>query len=109
MSDIPPASARRLKMDNPRVVQQYLDLLMDYFTAHAMFSRLRNLLKGVTEGHELTLEQIKECEELDSICTKGCSDPNGYCAAARMTSAHFGESRTKYPLDTHSTIVSLIV
>ena len=38
-----------------------------------------------------------------------CSDPNGYCATARMTSAHFGESRTKYPLDTHSTIVSLIV
>ena len=34
MADIPIAQARRLKLDNPRVVRRYQNLLDEYFTAH---------------------------------------------------------------------------
>ena len=71
MSDIPVASARRLKFNNPRVVQRYLELLMGYLTSHTMFSRLRKLLQGVQEGQALTPTQIIEYEKLDSKWTKG--------------------------------------
>ena len=84
MSDIPPASARRLKMDDPRVVKRYQDLLMDYLTAHSMFSRLRNLLQGVKEGHALTAPQIREYEELDSIRTKGMEYASKNCRKLKM-------------------------
>ena len=59
MADIPKASARRLKLDDPRIVHRYLDILDGYLAAHRVYSRTRNFIYIYEAGSPLTDAQAK--------------------------------------------------
>ena len=67
MDDIPVASARRLKLDDPRVVAKYQEHLDLFFASRNMYSRLRKLRSTVTTGVPLNESQAQEYEALDKI------------------------------------------
>ena len=84
MADIPKASSRRLKLDDPRIVQRYLDILDGYLAAHKVYSRLRRLISTHIEGSPLTTDQAKEYEELDNIRESGMIHAEKHCRKLRM-------------------------
>ena len=71
MADIPTARARRLKLDDPRVVKKYLDNLHKFFKKHRIYKRVEKLRKEWKPGRTLTRAQAKEYEEIDTIREKG--------------------------------------
>ena len=84
MADIPKASSRRLKLDDPRIVQRYLDLLDGYLAAHKVYSRLRCLMSTHVNGTRLTTAQAKEYEALDNIREAGMLYAEKHCRKLRM-------------------------
>ena len=84
MSDIPTASSRRLKLDDPRIVDRYCELLDGYLAAHKVYSRLRRLTGTYNNGTPLTEAQAKEYEELDAIREVGMKYAEKHCRKLRM-------------------------
>ena len=84
MADIPKASARRLKLDDPRIVHRYLDILDGYLAAHRVYSRTRNFISTYEAGSPLTDAQAKEYEELDQIREAGMLYAEKRCRKLRM-------------------------
>jgi hypothetical protein len=84
MADIPTAQARRLKLDDPRVVAKYQAQLDKYLSTHKLYSRLRKLREEVILGEDLTREQAQEYEALDTIRVKGMTLAARKCRKLRM-------------------------
>ena len=79
MADIPTARARRLKLDDPRVVKKYLDNLHKFFKKHRIYKRVKKLRKEWKPGRTLTRAQAKEYEEIDTIREKGMKAASKKC------------------------------
>ena len=84
MADIPTAQARRLKLDDPRVVARYQEQLDIYLSRNKLYSRLRRLRNDIVIGDDLTPEQAKEYEALDIIREKGMKLAARKCRKLRM-------------------------
>ena len=84
MADIPKASARRLKLEDPRIIDRYLDILDTYLAAHKVYSRLRRLKSEYSPGLPLTTAQVKEYEELDTIREAGMKHAEKHCWKLKM-------------------------
>ena len=84
MADIPKASARRLKLDDPRIVDRYLDILDGYLAAHKVYSRIRNLMNTYEARSPLTPAQAKEYKELDRVREAGMLHAEKKCRKLRM-------------------------
>ena len=67
MNDIPRHKARRLKLDDPRVVQKYLQILDKIFKQNQVFSRLKELKQTCSKQSTPTPEVLNEYEELDKL------------------------------------------
>jgi hypothetical protein len=83
--DMPPivrASARRLKVEDPRVTSRYTTELKAYLNKHDLFSRLKTLQELSTSP--LSAEQAAEWEYLDSMCTTGMLNAERNCRKLRM-------------------------
>ena len=84
MSDIPRAEARRLKLEDPRVVHKYQTILFEYLSAYKVFSRLRKLTSQIVEGVPFTEKQEHEYEEVDKIRVKGMDLAERKCRKLKM-------------------------
>ena len=84
MADIPIARARRLKLEDPRVVKRYQTVLSDYMVAHKVYARLKILRKGIILGQPLTEEQAAEYEKLDSLRDTGMKKAEKQCRKLKM-------------------------
>ena len=84
MADIPTAQARRLKLNDPRVVRRYQELLDSYLSAHRLYHRLQRLRSTATSGEPLTPEQATEYEELDKIRETGMKIAARKCRKLKM-------------------------
>ena len=84
MADIPIAKARRLKLNDPRVVQRYQTSLDDFFTAHKLYERMRVLRSGIRYGYPLTDAQKREYEDIDTLRDKGMRQAAKRCRKLRM-------------------------
>ena len=71
MADIPRATARRLKLKDPRVVKRYLEILTKYFDEKGVFKKVRSLQESWNPGLPLTRAQAKEYEDIDMLREKG--------------------------------------
>ena len=83
--DMPPivrASARRLKVEDPRVTFRYTTELKAYLNKHDLFSRLQALQEMTTSP--LSAEHAAEWEYLDSMCTTGMLTAERNCRKLRM-------------------------
>jgi hypothetical protein len=69
MPPIVRASARRLKVEDPRVTFRYTTELKTYLNKHDLFTRLQALQQQITSP--LSAERAAEWEYLDSMCTTG--------------------------------------
>ena len=67
MNDIPTHKARRLELDDPRIVDRYLKELDKFFRTNSMYTRLMQLKKQCSEAQQMTMESQKEYEELDIL------------------------------------------
>ena len=84
MADIPTARARRLKLDDPRVVKKYQEVLHSYLHSRRVYSRLQILRDSVMCGQPLTKAQAKEYEDLDSLREKGMRLASKKCRKFKM-------------------------
>ena len=66
MKDIPRAKARRLKLDDPRVVRTYLTKLDAIFKTKKLYSRLKSLKKAYQKGPYTPAIKV-EYEAIDKI------------------------------------------
>ena len=71
MADIPRATARRLKLKDPRVVKRYLEILTKYFDEKGVFKKVRSLQESWNPGLPLTRAQAKEYKDIDTLREKG--------------------------------------
>ena len=84
MSDIPTAKARRLKLDDPRVVNRYQEILHQYFRQHNIYKRLRRFRQTWTPSSPLTQAQVKEYEEIDTKREIGMKLASKRCRKLKM-------------------------
>ena len=84
MLDIPRASAHRLKLDNPQIVNRYLDILDRYLAAHKVYLGIQNLILTYNVGSPLTPAQVKEYEDLDRIRVDGMLYVEKRCCKLQM-------------------------
>ena len=84
MSDIPTAKARRLKLDDPRVVNRYQELLHQYFRQHKIYKRLRQFRQTWVPSSPLTPAQVKEYEEIDAKRSIGMMLASKKCRKLKM-------------------------
>ena len=84
MNDIPTHKARRLKLDDPRIVDRYLKELDKFFRTNSMYTRLMQLKKQCSEAQQMTTESQKEYEELDILREKGMHLTEKKCRKLRM-------------------------
>jgi hypothetical protein len=83
--DMPPivrASARRLKVEDPRVTFRYTTELRAYLNKYDLFSRVQALAAQITVP--LSAAQATEWEYLDSMCTTGMLTAERNCRKLRM-------------------------
>jgi hypothetical protein len=83
--DMPPivrASARRLKVEDPRVTFRYTTELKASLNKHDLFSRLQALKQQITSP--VSAEHAAEWEYLDSMCTIGMLTVERNCRKLRM-------------------------
>jgi hypothetical protein len=83
--EMPPivrASARKLKVEDPRVIFRYTTELKAYLNKHDLFSRLQALQEQTTSP--LSAEDAAEWEYLDSMCTTGMLTAESKCRKLRM-------------------------
>ena len=73
--------ARRLRLNDPRVVRRYIKSLKTHFHRHNLFSRATNLL--VTTTGRLTVEQQEELEAIDVIRLEGMLEAEQNCRRLR--------------------------
>ena len=83
MADIPTAKARKLKLQDPRVVQKYLDELHSYFVQHKVYRKLKVLQASWDPGVPLTAAQAKEYEDIDNLRAKGMLYAEQHCRKFR--------------------------
>ena len=84
MSDIPTAQARRLKLDDPRVVQRYQEKLEIFLKHHNFFRRLKRLRQSCSPGTPLSPKEGKEYDALDKLREKGMKRAARKCRKLRM-------------------------
>ena len=84
MADIPRANARRLKLDDPRTVQKYQDILDIFLSSRQVYSRLRELRNTVKPGQQLSPTQEKNYESIDRIRFKGMKIAEKKCRKLKM-------------------------
>ena len=84
MSDIPTARARRLKLDDPRVVNRYQEILHQYFQQHKIYKRLRRFRQTWIPSSPLTPAQVKEYEEIDAKRAIGMMLASKKCRKLKM-------------------------
>ena len=84
MADIPTAKARRLRLDDPRVVHRYLGILHRYFQQHKIYKRLRKFRQTWIPSRPLTPAQAKEYEEIDADRSIGMKLASKKCRKLRM-------------------------
>jgi len=67
--NIEPATVRKLRLQDPRVVKKYRSALHDRLESHDVFNRLEMLQDKLTK-HEWTANCIDEYEKLDATITE---------------------------------------
>ena len=82
VADTPIATARRLKLQDPRVVKRYLDILHGLFKHHNLYGRITTLRQSI-QG-TLTTDQSDEYEEIDSIRVKSMRRAEQKCRRLKM-------------------------
>ena len=83
MADIPTAKARKLKLQDPRVVQKYLDELHSYFIQHHVYKRTTALQESWIPDTPLTDAQAKEYEDIDNLREDGMLQAEQHCRKFR--------------------------
>lgn len=66
MNDIEPPKARRLKLDDPRVVRRYLEILDELFRKEGVYQRVKKLHKMTEDDEELDTIRA-EYDKVDKI------------------------------------------
>ena len=66
---LPTYTARRLKCQDPRIVERYLKVLHQYFEKHGLYTRLHCLYRN--HSIPLSPQDIKEYEKLDQLRNNG--------------------------------------
>ena len=84
MSDIPTAKARRLILDDPRVVNRYQETLHQYFRQHKIYKQLRRFRQTWIPSAPLTQAQVKEYEEIDAKRAIGMMLASKKCRKLKM-------------------------
>ena len=84
MKDIVKAKARRLKLDDPRVVNKYLKELHKLFTRKKVYSRLKALKIAVSLDPTLTPPRRKLYEELDKLRYESMKEAEKKCRKLKM-------------------------
>ena len=84
MQDIPRHKARRLKLDDPRVVGKYLRLLHTYFKTHDIYERVKRLQCQSKTAHITVREIQKEYEAIDKLREKGMHYAERRCRKLKM-------------------------
>ena len=84
MKEIPRHTARRLKLDDPRVVDRYNTLLHNYFKEHNLFSRVKSLDQEFQEQQHWTPNMVKKYDEVDKIREQGMNYAEKKCRKLRM-------------------------
>ena len=82
MSDVPIARARRLKLNDPRVVQRYISVLHRFLVQRNAYSRVQELRKRAT--FPLTPSQQAEYEDLDRTREEGMKIAEKKCRKFKM-------------------------
>ena len=82
MADTPIAEARRLKMNDPRVVSKYLKDLHAAFQHYNLYSRIRRLQRSI--HGQLTEDQMEEYEEIDKIREECMMQAEARCRKLKM-------------------------
>lgn len=82
VADTPIAAARRLKLNDPRVVKRYIDTLHELFKHHNLYGRVRNLRQSIEDS--LTEKQAEEYEEIDGIRERCMKRAEQKCRKLKM-------------------------
>ena len=84
MKDIPRHKARRLKLEDPRVVKKYLCLLDSFFKMKGVYDKVTRL-KAICQDEDTPLPQIeKEHNEIDKIREAGMHYAERRCRKLKM-------------------------
>ena len=83
MKDIPRAKARRLKLDDPRVVRTYLTKLDAIFKTKKLYSRLKSLKKAYQKGPHTPAIKV-EYEAIDKIRYESMKEAEHKCRKLKM-------------------------
>ena len=84
MADFPTAKARRLKLDDPRVVRRYQNLLHQFLKDNKVYKKLTKLRTQWSPGQPLTKEEAKEFEDIDKLRTQGMKLAAKKCRKLKM-------------------------
>ena len=84
MKDIPRHTARRLKLEDPRVVERYNTLLHTYFKDHDLYNRVKTLEKSFVAESRWTPQLTQDYDEIDKIRENGMLYAEKKCRKLRM-------------------------
>ena len=82
--DIPRPSARRLKLEDPRVVDRYLYLLDSYCTSHNLYGQLASLKSDFEKLGKWTPQLTREYDRLDGLREAGMHYAERKCRKLKM-------------------------
>ena len=84
MHDIPRHKARRLKLDDPRVVKKYLRLLHSFFQTHDLYNKVRRLENRGKDNSIYNTTLQTEYNALDKIREEGMHYAERRCRKLHM-------------------------
>jgi hypothetical protein len=99
---IPKAQARRLILNDPRVVQKYMKDYKNHIKGDELLKRTQAFYDTVTAEQPLTKEQEDEWERIDEIRTKGMIESASKCRKFKTGEIEWtptyqtGEDKTKF-------------
>ena len=95
MNDIPRHKARRLKLDDPRVVDKYNRLLDQHLRSHNVYNRIDQLENKLKQEGRITPELKHQYDSLDKIREEGMKFAEKRCRKLRMGGVEWSPSIQK--------------